>query len=393
MGGGNVPGRCVGGGIGAHAEVDARFRFAQGSGEIQIGGGIKHRIRGSEKNDVLDRSRTDVLFQSDQVRHVGVVRFQSDDCFAEIAQGLVHCIGQCLESRRGARASEHQRATFRRDQVGSAVIDPFGDAFFFKRFVGGGGRGGGSDFPRQRSSDADHFARFDAQTMVGHAAGEAEYALHGVKAVHFLLVAFGLVALSFRLATIKKRCHRTLGVERGKIAIERQNAVGLGEISHHFDPGVGGCQRLIGIKLRRGIFRREFFHQSTAGRRFSGTENEADFPRCGHQFQCGFQLGFGRWLALMQDRLRTNRRIHVEDRSLREGIGAIAVGMQRVRSQFGRTSFEARHHQRSRTRRTRHRSRIIQCLPGNHPLRGLGVGDRVFFGATASRHAHPGEGR
>ena len=65
--------------------------------------------------------------------------------------------------------------------------------------------------------------------------------------------------------------------------------------------------------------------------------------------------------------------------------------MQTIALHMRRPPFKRRHHQRRRTASAWHGGRIVGRLAGDHPFRGLGVGNDVSFRAAAGSHSESGE--
>ena len=184
-------------------------------------------------------------------------------------------------------------------------------------------------------------------------------------------------------------------VGAGEIAIERHDAVGLGKISDQFDSitksdsGRISSERFVLIELGRAEFGRQHLRYAVAGRAVVGTEQETDF--CGlvgnKRGEDLLKIGARRRFSGFQETSRTRGRVKIQNRSLCECIRALGIRMEIVRRKLGWASFKSGHHQRRRTRGTRHRGSVVSRLARDHPFRCLGVGDNVSFRATACRHS------
>ena len=400
MAGGNVPGGSVGGGVGAGTEVDHGLRLREGLAELEISRGIEERIGRGEQDECFDGADLKVVLE----------RYQAAEALgvgADVAEGLVFAdaaelvVDGCDESLEGfwhARAGEHEGFLLRSLQVIDHRVQPL-EVLLVRDGFNLGNLGVEPEAAGDVRGDLQQLARPHTQAVVRHAAGHRESALDRVEAVHSRGVRLGGVGLPFRLAAVEERGHRALRIERGEVAVDRQDAVGFREVGHGADPvaeDLGGraFEGFVDVEFRSGELGGQFLDQAGAGRRDSVTEDEADLGglvggKAGDQ---GVEVGAGRGLALFEDFFRTRRRVEVEDGSLGEGIGTGGIRMQGVRGELGRAAFEGGDDQRRGPGGARHAGSVVGRLARDHPLGRLVVGDDVAFRAAASGHAEAGEG-
>ncbi len=386
---GNVPGRGVGGGMRALAEVDAGFHLGQRLGEIEIGRGVVNRIGWREQDERVDQAGIDVLDQRGEVAEALVFRLHGQQrlAFAEVAERLVDGEREPLHVRRLARTGEHERLAGVALQIGGQRLDP---CLHLRISSVRRGNAGHAECRGKMSGHHGHLAGGHSQTVVGHAAGERIGRLHRVETVHFRRIRLVLIAFALGLAAVEERRDRPLRVGAGEITVERDDAVGLGKIGHEADAiaGISG-ERLVLVEFRGGKFRRQLLAQAGTRRAVIGRENQADFRRlvggqCGqHRREIRALCGF----SSAEEIARAARRVEIEHSRLGEGVGAVGIRVQRVGAEFCRAAVEGGDHQRRGAGGARHGGGVVCRLAGDHPFGSLGVGDDVAFRAAAGGHA------
>ena len=403
MAGRNVPGRRVGGGVGAGAEMDHGLRLGERLTELEIGRGIEQRIGRGEQDEGFDRTGFEVSLEGSQIAEaLGVGADVAERlAFADVPEFRVDRMNHGVDFLREPRSGENQRLSFKGQEVIDHRSDPLvslvvrNDRNLFDETVEFADANPTGD----PCGDIKQLPRTHPQAVIRHAAGHREGALDRVKSVHPGGIRLGGVPLPFRLAAVEERGDRALRVERGEVAVNRQDAVGLREIGHGADPVAedfrgASYEGFVGVEFRGGELGGQFFDQPGTGRRDIVTEDKADLGglvggECGDH---RVELGAGRGLALLEDLLGARRRVEIEDGGLGEGIGAGGIRVQGVRGQFGRAAFEGGDDQRRGTGGARHAGGVVGRLARDDPLGRLVVGDDVAFRAAAGGHAEAGEG-
>ena len=250
----------MGGRVAAFAEVDAGCEFCQRGGKIEVGGGVVDRVGRGGDDQRVDRAGVDVLLEIGEGAFAGGFRLQGEErlAFADVAEGEVDREGEVVDGCRLAGSGEDHRAALVGLEVGDERLDP-GECFGVGYFVDAAGLWD-AEFAGDLAGDVEDAAGGGAQAVVGHAAGERVGCLDHIKAVHRGRVGGLFIGFSFGFTAIEERCDRALRVGAGKVAIERQDAVGHGEIGGDLHAIAEGLGRLAGeglvlIKLSRGEFR------------------------------------------------------------------------------------------------------------------------------------------
>ena len=102
--------------------------------------------------------------------------------------------------------------------------------------------------------------------------------------------------------------------------------------------------------------------------------------------------------GVVGDLLGTVRIVEIKDGSLGKGIGgsvasAAVEGMKGIPLDFHRASVGRGHDDRNGSRRGGHGAGVVEELARDRPLGGLGEGNKMRLGTTATRQTHPGERR
>ena len=248
---------------------------------------------------------------------------------SDIAEQRVDRVGDGVDLRREMRAGDHERFTPVIDQILSAFIDPLLTDEGFESLREGLENVGAEGLTPDRCGQGQHVARREAQSVVGHAAGERKRTLRHIEAVHRVSRFRDATALCKFASVIQTA---GLGVE--KIGVEGEDAFSLGEAINGLHLGAenslrGGDRRLVidglvfgpnGLRQRPA----KFFENSRPSRRrrLVGQESKASalgrgviLANISQELVDGRSLQYRGALGVSRGPIRI---VKIEDRSLGE---------------------------------------------------------------------------
>jgi hypothetical protein len=222
--------------VGAVVGDEGDPREALGKPEIDRRG--EHRVAAEdhEQLDLPGVHRSDQLVE--RGRLVGRLRLDGGavgDRRADVAERLVHRVGQRVDRRRLVLAGDDGRPAAVRLEIARHRSDPLGHA----RGVGPRhartlARGGAADRRRQLAREAFDLARAQRQAVIRLRAGQRRAALDDIQAVH-LLVVVGHPPAGREVLLVA----HVAGPARQEVGVERHDHIGLVEVADRRPLGAG----------------------------------------------------------------------------------------------------------------------------------------------------------